>query len=55
MAIVGLNEALLIGAAILALIIGPKKLPELAGAIGKSKKEFRKSMREAEEETGAEE
>jgi TatA/E family protein of Tat protein translocase len=49
MAIVGLNEALLIGAVILALIIGPKKLPELARSIGQSKKAYNKSMKEAED------
>lgn len=42
-------EIVLIGAAILALLIGPKKLPELAGALGESKKEFKKSMKEAED------
>ena len=45
----GLNEAVLIGAAAIALILGPKKLPELAGALGKSKKEYKKSMKEANE------
>lgn len=49
MSFVGLNEALLLGAAILALIIGPKKLPELARSLGESKKEFKKSMKEADE------
>lgn len=42
-------EWLLVAAAVLALLIGPKKLPELAGALGESKKEFKKSMKEAEE------
>ena len=45
----GLSEMVLIGAAILALILGPKKLPELARSIGQSKKEYKKSMKEAEE------
>lgn len=49
MAFIGLNEALLIGAALIALILGPKKLPELARSIGESKKEYNKSMKEAEE------
>ncbi len=46
---IGLNEAVLIGAAVLALILGPKKLPQLARSIGESKKEYKKSMNEAEE------
>lgn len=45
----GLSEMVLIGAAILALILGPKKLPELARSIGQSKKEYKKSMKEADE------
>ncbi|MFB6159092.1 MAG: twin-arginine translocase TatA/TatE family subunit [Candidatus Nanohalobium sp.] len=49
MGFVGLNEALLLGAAVLALVLGPKKLPELARSLGESKKEFRKSMKEADE------
>lgn len=46
---IGLNEAVLVGAAVLALILGPKKLPQLARSIGESKKEYRASMKEAEE------
>ena len=49
MAFIGLNEAILIGAAVVALILGPKKLPELARSIGQSKKEYKKSMKEADE------
>jgi len=49
MAFVGLNEAILIGAAVLALIIGPKKLPELARSIGRSKQVYKESMQEADE------
>jgi TatA/E family protein of Tat protein translocase len=49
MAFVGLNEALLIGAVILALIIGPKKLPELARSIGQSKQAYKESMQKADE------
>ncbi len=49
MALLGLNEAVLIGAAAIALILGPKKLPELARAIGQSKQEYEESMREAKE------
>jgi len=51
MSMIGLNEALFIGAVVLALIVGPKKLPELARSLGESKKEFKKSMQEAEETT----
>lgn len=42
-------EILLIAAAIFALLIGPKKLPQLARSLGESKKEYKKSMKEAEE------
>ena len=49
MAFVGLNEAILIGAAVLVLIIGPKKLPELARSIGRSKQAYKESMQEADE------
>lgn len=48
MPLLGLNEAVLIGAAAIALILGPKKLPELARAIGRSKQEYSKSMQEAQ-------
>lgn len=49
MSLVGTTELLLIGAAIVALIVGPKKLPELARSVGESKKEFKESMKEADE------
>ena len=49
MPFVGLNEAILIGAGALLLILGPKKLPELARSLGNSKKEYEKSMQEADE------
>lgn len=42
-------ELILIAAAIFALLIGPKKLPQLARSLGESKKEYKKSMKEAEE------
>lgn len=45
----GPQEAILIGAALIALILGPKKLPELARSLGESKKEYKKSMKEANE------
>jgi TatA/E family protein of Tat protein translocase len=57
MTFVGLNEAILIGAAVLALIIGPKKLPELARSIGESKQAYKESMDEADKvaESGSDE
>ncbi|MBC5792500.1 MAG: twin-arginine translocase TatA/TatE family subunit [Nanohaloarchaea archaeon] len=45
----GLGEIVLIGAAVLFLIMGPKKLPQFARSLGESKKEFKKSMNEAQE------
>ena len=38
---------IILGAAL--LIFGPKRLPEMGSAIGKTYKEFKKSMREADE------
>ena len=49
MGFIGFQEAVLIGAALIALILGPKKLPELARSFGESKKEYKKSMKEARE------
>lgn len=49
MALIGTPELILIGAAIVALIVGPKKLPQLARSLGQSKKEYKESMKEAEE------
>ena len=49
MALLGPTELVLVGAAVVALVLGPKKLPELARSLGESKKEFRKSMNEADE------
>lgn len=55
MALVGTTELLLIGAGLVALVVGPKKLPEMARSLGRSKKEFYKSMEEAEKfKSGAE-
>lgn len=51
MSFIGLNELILVGAAIVALILGPKKLPELARSFGEAKKEFKQSMKEADEVT----
>lgn len=36
--------------AIIALLFGANKLPELANSLGQARKEFKKGMREAEEE-----
>lgn len=44
MPLIGFNETVLIGAALVALVLGPKKLPELARAIGLSKQEYRKGV-----------
>lgn len=49
MSLVGLNEIILITAVLIALIVGPKKLPELARALGESKKELKNAMGEAED------
>jgi TatA/E family protein of Tat protein translocase len=49
MALLGPPEILLVVAAIVALVLGPKKLPQLARSLGESKKEFNKSMKEAED------
>ncbi|MFQ3275518.1 MAG: TatA/E family protein of Tat protein translocase [Candidatus Nanohaloarchaea archaeon] len=49
MALLGPPEILLVVAAIVALVVGPKKLPQLARSLGESKKEFNKSMKEAED------
>lgn len=51
MSLLGMNEMVIIGAAIIALILGPKKLPELARSLGRSKQEYNKSMAEAKKAT----
>lgn len=43
------GQQLLIILFIVLLLFGSKKLPDLAGSVGKSIKEFRKSTRELEE------
>ena len=51
---IGFNEILVI--LIIALIvIGPKKLPEIAKALGKGYREFKKSFESLEEELNIEE
>ena len=47
---IGSTEMLLIGAVII-LLFGASKLPQLAKALGQSKKAFREGMDEAERET----
>jgi len=38
----------LIGIAIIALVLGPKKLPQSAWSLGESKKEYKKSIKRTE-------
>jgi len=45
----GIWEVLIILAVVL-LVFGPKRLPELGGALGKGIREFRRSIREIESE-----
>ena len=44
------SQDLLVGLAIVLFLFGAKKLPELAGSLGKSMKEFKKGVAEAGEE-----
>ncbi len=48
---IGLPEMLVIFAIVL-LIFGPKKLPDLARGLGQAIRGFKKAMREGEEEEG---
>ena len=52
MAGLGTPELILILAVII-LLFGARKLPELAGSIGKSIKEFRKASEDADDEKAA--
>lgn len=45
----GPTEIIALGIIAVLLIWGPKKLPEIADSFGKAKKEYKKSMKEAEE------
>lgn len=44
------SQDLVVGLVIVLVLFGAKKLPELAGSIGKSMKEFKKGVSEAGEE-----
>jgi len=46
----GPNEMIIIVLFVVLLILGPKKLPELFRAVGKSMGELKKGMKESEEE-----
>ncbi len=48
------SQDLLVGLILVLVLFGAKKLPELAGSIGKSMKEFKKGVSEASEEKPAE-
>ena len=47
------SQDLIIGLVIAVVLFGAKKIPELAGSVGKSLKEFKKGMAEATEEPAA--
>lgn len=47
------SQDLMVGLVIVLVLFGAKKLPELAGSIGKSMKEFKKGVSEATEEDPA--
>lgn len=47
------NQDLILGAIIVIVLFGAKKLPELASALGKSMKEFKKGVTEGAEEGSA--
>jgi len=44
------SQDLMVGLVIVLVLFGAKKLPELAGSIGKSMKEFKKGVSDATEE-----
>jgi sec-independent protein translocase protein TatA len=44
------SQDLLVGLAIVLVLFGAKKLPELAASLGKSMKEFKKGVSETDEE-----
>ncbi len=47
------SQDLLVGLAIVLVLFGAKKLPELAASLGKSMKEFKKGVSEVQEEEAA--
>ncbi len=47
------NQDLILGAIIVIVLFGAKKLPELASALGKSMKEFKKGVTEGADEGSA--
>jgi TatA/E family protein of Tat protein translocase len=47
------SQDLIVGLVIAVVLFGAKRLPELAGSVGKSLKEFKKGMAEATEEPPA--
>lgn len=47
------SQDLIVGLVIAVVLFGAKKLPELAGSVGKSLKEFKKGMADATEESPA--
>ena len=47
------SQDLIVGLVVVLVLFGAKKLPELAGSIGKSLKEFKKGVSEATEEEPA--
>ncbi len=47
------SQDLIVGLVLVLVLFGAKKLPELAGSIGKSMKEFKKGVSEATEEEPA--
>ncbi len=46
------SQDLILGAIIVIVLFGAKKLPELAGALGKAMKEFKKGVSGAADEEG---
>jgi TatA/E family protein of Tat protein translocase len=47
------SQDLMVGLVIAVVLFGAKKLPELAGSVGKSLKEFKKGMADATEDSPA--